>query len=364
MVLDDPAMVGRGTYRPRLMIHVPGNMLESHGQQGFGLYGRIAPDLRRMGIEVEFLARPRTTELATYTKEDFHLVHHGFLRRFNLLNCGIAYIWPFWSIDQRGVLCDSSIINARPQLDSIDPERARRFVEGLHARTAGRGISKYDQPELGRERGHGGIVIFLQGLSDPVLRSMYMLETEMLDLVVRYREGRDVLIKPHPKFPDTIATAHATMLAEQHKGVRVLDANIHDLLAGAHCSVSICSGASFEGLLHRTPAILFGRSDFAACAWTVKTEEEAEKALRGIGDRPFDYERFLFWFLRKKMFSQRNPNLAGRVLQRIQRTGFEMLPEGVVSENVLARVAEPARNQGQRPPHDRQTAPGAGDMER
>ena len=330
---------------PRLVIHVPGNMLVQHGQKGFGLYGRIAPDLRRMGLVVDFVSRPRTTELTAYTKEDFHLVHHGFLRRFNLLNCGIAYIWPFWSIDQRGVLCDSSMINAKAQLDDIDPKRARRFFEGMRGKTVGRGISKYDQPEAGRENGHGAIVVFLQGMSDPILRSMFMLETEMLELVVRHRAGRDVLIKPHPKFPETIATVHAQMLAQRHKGVRVLDANIHDLLAGAYCSVSICSGASFEGLLHRTPAILFGRSDFAACAWTVRTEEEAEKALREIGAAHFDYERFLYWFLRKKMYSQRNPNLAGRVLQRIQRTGFEMLPDGLVLEDILGRVDAPARSE-------------------
>ncbi|MEO0712166.1 MAG: hypothetical protein AAFY68_15705, partial [Pseudomonadota bacterium] len=61
------------------------------------------------------------------------------------------------------------------------------------------------------------------------------------------------------------------------------DANVHDLLEGAYCTVSICSGASFEGLFHGTPAVLFGRADFAACAWSVETEEDAERALAEIG---------------------------------------------------------------------------------
>lgn len=335
MVMDNPPMV-----TPKLLIHVPGNLLDRHGQAGFGLYGRIAPDLRRLGLQVDFVERPSTTELSAYSKEDFHLVHHGFLRRFNLLNCGIAYVWPYWYLDQRGVLCDSSMINATPRLAGVNGKQARKFFDALHRKTAGRGISKYDQPERDAPIGTGAIVVFLQGMSDPVLRSMHMMETEMLDLVVRHRQGRPVLIKPHPKFPDTIASAHALMLAEREAGVRVIDANIHDLLEGAYCSVSICSGASFEGLFHRVPAVLFGRSDFAACAWTVRNPAEAERALKEIGDTDFPYERFLFWFLRKKMFNQRNPNLAARVLQRIKRTGFELLPEGAVSP--VARVLGPS----------------------
>ncbi|KZY39196.1 hypothetical protein A3731_39050, partial [Roseovarius sp. HI0049] len=253
-------------------------------------------------------------------------------RRFNLLNCGIAYVWPYWYLDQRGVLCDSSMINANPRLAGVNDRQAAKFLDTLYRKTAGRGVSKYDQPERNEAIGQGAIVVFLQGLSDPVLRSMHMMETEMLDLVMRHRQGRRVLIKPHPKFPETIASARARMLAKREADVRVVDVNIHDLLEGAYCSVSICSGASFEGLFHRVPAILFGRSDFAACAWTVRTEEEAERALKEIGSAEFPYERFLFWFLRKKMYNQRNPNLAARVLQRIKRTGFELMPEGTVSK--------------------------------
>ncbi len=327
MVLDDPAVVGRpSSPAPGLVIHVPAHLLARHGQAGFGLYGRIAPDFRRMGIEVTFVERPSTTELALYNKRDFHIVHHGFLRRFNLLNCGIAYVWPYWYLDRRGVLCDSSMINAAPRLARLDAGRAARFVRGLYDRTAARGGSKHAQPPRAGGLESGAIVVFLQGLSEPVLRSMYMMETEMLEIVIRHRDARPVLIKPHPQFPDTIAVAHALRLAGRHPGVSLTGANVHDLLDGAYCSVSICSGASFEGLMHHTPAILFGRSDFAACAWTVRTEAEAARALREIRARDFEYDRFLYWFLRRKMYSQRNPDLAARVLQRIAQTGFELRP--------------------------------------
>ena len=104
----------------------------------------------------------------------------------------------------------------------------------------------------------------------------------------------------------------------------MVDANVHDLLEGAYCSVSICSGACFEGLFHRTPAVLFGRADFAACAWSVDSAEEGVRALREVGQVAFEYERFLYWFLQRKMFNAQDARLVDRVIQRISRTGFDL----------------------------------------
>ena len=315
--------------RASVIIHVPRDMLERYGQMGFGLYAALAPGLRDRGVPVTFVERPGTTDLVHYTKTDFHLVHHGFLRRFNLLNTGIAYLWPFWYLDQRGVLCDSSLGRARPDLSTIPEDRAKAFVARVGGRSKEKGQSKHDQPPRQGAMAKDAIVVFLQGISDPVMRSMAMMENEMLELVLKHRAGRRVLIKLHPKFPNTIGAAYAEHFAKEHDGVEIVDANVHDLLEGAYCSVSICSGASFEGLFHRTPAILFGRADFAACAWSVETADEAQRALAEIRQVPFEYERFLYWFLQRKMFNAQDDNLVDRVIHRISRTGFDL---GVTSE--------------------------------
>ncbi|MEO0370979.1 MAG: hypothetical protein AAF231_05935, partial [Pseudomonadota bacterium] len=236
--------------QPRLIIHVPRDMLQRYGQEGFGLYAALAPGMRARGVPVEFVDRPGTTDLTHYTREDFHLVHHGFLRRFNLLNTGIAYLWPYWYLDQRGVLCDSSLGRAQPDLSHVPLGRAQAFFGRVGGRLKEKGQSKHDQPPRQGPLAEGAIVVFLQGLSDPVLRNMAMLETEMLDLVVAHRAERRVVIKVHPKFPGTIAAAHAEALTTSEQNVEIIDANVHDLLEGAYCSVSICSGASFEGLFH------------------------------------------------------------------------------------------------------------------
>ena len=323
---------------PQLYIHLPGQLIERHGPEGFGLYAAILPTLRRLQVPYEVIERPSTTLLQTSDKRHFHLVHHGFLRRFNMMNCGMSYIAPYWYVDPRGVLCDSSLARAVPDFDKVEEDRAARFFDTLADKVVRRGLSKHKQPVRVSAIGQGRIVVFLQGLSDPVLRNMYMTETEMLDLVVEHREGRDVLIKPHPKWPDTIARVHAEELAMRHNGVRLVTANVHDLLEGAYCSVSICSGAAFEGFLHRTPAILFGRSDFAACAYTVRSAEEAASALRNIRHYDYPYENFVYWFLRRKMFNARSPTIGHRVLHRIARTGFEFVPQEVLEQDLKARM--------------------------
>ncbi len=323
---------------PAIVIHVPRDMLARYGQEGFGLYATLAPGLRARGILVRFVERPATTDLSHYTKSDFHLVHHGFLRRFNLLNTGIAYLWPYWYLDQRGVLCDSSLGRAHPDLSQIPEARARSFVERLGGRLIAKGKSKHDQPPRQGALAEEHIVVFLQGMSDPVLRSLYMMETEMLDQVMAHRQGREVLIKVHPKFSDTIAAAQAEALARTVPGVRLVEANVHDLLEGAYCSVSICSGASFEGLFHHVPAILFGRADFAACAWSVETAPEAAEAFKKVREVTFDYDRFLYWFLQRKMFNAQDEGLVDRVIQRIMRTGFDL---GVKAQADEVQIVEP-----------------------
>lgn len=312
--------------RPKLFVHLPKPALERHPNGDFGLYKRLLPPLKSLGVMVEVVARTSTVELDHYTQDDFHLVHHGFIRKFNLLNAGIAYLKPFWYLDPRGVLCDSSISRAVPDLDRYDPEIAKSFVGNLRNRYIARGASKYAQPPRKERLGQGKIVVFLQGMSEPVLRNMYMTEIEMLDLVTKHRGEREILIKVHPKWPGSVSAAFAGKLASEQSGVNVVDANIHDLLDGAYCSVSICSGACFEGFLHNTPALLFGNSDFRAGALTVSSAEEVPEAIRDIGSMHFRHELFLHWFLRKRAYDIRNPSLQDRFLKRLAKAGYQLAP--------------------------------------
>ena len=82
------------------------------------------------------------------------------------------------------------------------------------------------------------------------------------------------------------------------------------------------------------------RADDAEAA---RLAEEAERALTEIGEVDFPYERFLFWFLRKKMYNQRDPSLVARVLQRIKRTGFDLMPDGPAGP--VTRVLGPAEDE-------------------
>ncbi len=311
----------------KLFIHLPASMLERHSEGEFGLYKRLLSYFKSRGIQVEIVERPSTTELSQLSKGAFHLVHHGRIKHPNVLNCGIAYFPDYWYVDPQGVLCDSSLGLKNPDYSTIETDKAQAFFYKLRKEYLETGVSKYAQPIRCESFGKGHIVVFLQGMSDPVARNMHMTEFEMLNLLVKQCSDRPILVKPHPKKENAASVMYAHAMAKKEPRLRVVTANVHDLLKDAYCSVSICSGASFEGFLHRTPAILFGRSDFGACSLTVQTEEELIHALKKVENCKFQYELFLFWFLKRRTFYVHDDNLPLRILRRISRTGFRLEPQ-------------------------------------
>ena len=52
----------------------------------------------------------------------------------------------------------------------------------------------------------------------------------------------------------------------------------------------------------------------------------------------FDYDRFLYWFLQRKMFNAQDEGLVDRVIQRIMRTGFDL---GVKAQADEVQIVEP-----------------------
>ena len=97
---------------------------------------------------------------------------------------------------------------------------------------------------------------------------------------------------------------------------------MHDLLAAACATVSVNSAASIEGLLHGTPAILFGRSDFHAAAETVTRAEDFQPALQRALARPRDYTAFLYWYFHDQCLWLGDPGLTDRIVAIFADAGF------------------------------------------
>lgn len=264
---------------------------------------------------------PRDTKGGAVPDGHLHIVNNGAAVGPGYLNTATAYLEDYWHLDPQGVQANSSIADRPYDPASIDPETAATHLAALRARFVTPRRSRYRQPARRAELSPGGIAVFLQGPA-PYARGQAHLRPEaMLRAVCAGAGGREVWVKPHPLKPEEGA---ALILRMQRAGLPVLPvgANVHDLLAAAAVTVSVNSAASVEGLLHGTPAVLFGRSDVAAVVETVTRADDFAPALDRALARSRDYAAFLYWYFHIHCLWLGAPDLHTRIWQIFADAGF------------------------------------------
>lgn len=308
---------------------MPRHMAAPDGSGLPGFYRHLSKGLSDLGAKVEIRHRDVDDLASTPPRPDFGFVHNGRIARQGILNTGLAYIAPFWYVDKAGIFADSSIAAALFDPGTVAPQPAERFYSRLSARLCGSRESRYPQKAEHTDIPAGSIAVFLQDLSDPVERARYMTAREMLQSVLAHTNGRPVIVKPHPRNMGEETAQLQDWLARAHPDVIVSDANLHDILASAAVSVSISSAVSMEGMLHRVPAVLFGRSDFHHCAETVRRAQDWPAALDRALNRDWPFDRFLFWFLREHCIAAGSKRMMPTVLNRMREAGADMTELGV-----------------------------------
>lgn len=290
-------------------------------------YTRLARGLQGLGARVEW--RHRDIDGLRRGAEGGHvdLVHATAVGRAQALTLGGAYLDRFQYLDPDGIFFESSTARAQFRPDAIAPEPAQRFWSDLRALYVTPRRSRHSQPEAVTRFVGGHIAVFLQDLSDPVLRARHMTAEQMLAAVLAHRDGRAVVVKPHPRNlgPETEALLAGLRALP---GVTVTEANLHDILAGAAVSVSISSSVGLEGMLHGVPAVFFGASDLHHNAVTVRAAAEWPQALAQALTTDWPHARFLLWFLRRRNLDARRPFMA-RVLERIAGVGGDLVALGL-----------------------------------
>jgi hypothetical protein len=286
------------------------------------LYGAIRDLVRARGGRV-VLAAPgieRDDKRQPLQDGNLHIVNNGHVRAPGYLNAATAYLEGYWHLDPRGVQSASSIGLAEFDPHAVDPMSAAAHLADLRARFAARRRSRYQQMAARTDLQPGGIAVFLQG-PEPYLRGQAYLDApEMLRAICAGAGGREVWVKPHPLKVDEGEALIASLRAEGLM-IRAVQANVHDLAAAAVVTVSVNSAVAIEGMLHDTPAIVFGRSDFHAAVETVMEADGFPAALERALARPRDYSAFLQWYFQQCLWLG-DPGLAGRILAIFAAAGF------------------------------------------
>lgn len=314
--------------RAQVRLHLPGQMFGPDGPRLPQFFRRLLTQLEQRGAETAVLHRDYAALAEVPSEGHFDLVHNGQLRRTRALNLGVAYLGRFFYADPQGVYFESTINDMVFNADTVPVKSAMAFMAEQRALWVEGRKSRHAQPQAVEMLGKGHIAIFLQDWSDPVERARYMDSDQMVRTVVEAAAGRDVIVKPHPRYAGRETQKIRQYLRRTHPHVRVTEANIHDILVGAAVTVSISSSVALEGMLHRVPAVLFGRSDLHHCAEIVRTPQDWPAALDRALTRDWPYGRFLLWFLRRQNIDTARPFL-DKMMDRMAAQGADFATLGI-----------------------------------
>ncbi|PCJ04253.1 MAG: hypothetical protein COB16_19205 [Rhodobacteraceae bacterium] len=144
----------------------------------------------------------------------------------------------------------------------------------------------------------------------------------MLKDVLAGAGDRHVLVKPHPRASNAEDIDAVIKLARHDSRLVLTDANVHDMLAASCASVSINSTVVLEGFLHRTPAILYGKSDFHHISENVTRLGGFDLALEGALQRSGGYAQYLTWYFRHNCLAIEAQNLESQIWRIFTTAGF------------------------------------------
>ena len=308
----------------KVILHLPDHALQDfRAKPIYGIHAAIDRLILARGGQV--MVAPRGDALygrhALPGDGDLHIVENGRAQGPGYLNAAVAYLEGYFHLDPEGVLADASTRHLVYDPDAVDSRAAHAFFDRLKVRFSARRHSRYRQKQGQVDLPDGFIAVFLQGPKPERSGQAHMPTAAMLRCVAGGAGGRPVVVKPHPLKPGLGAEQISAARAAGAVLVQT-DANVHDILAAAAVTVSINSATGFEGFLHGTPAIFFGRSDFHQCVETVRRPEDFAKALTRALSRKRNYAKAMYWYFGRHGFWLDDPNLDAKLLAQFVKAGF------------------------------------------
>lgn len=257
--------------------------------------------------------------------EGFHIIDHGAVRHPRVLNTGTAYVAPFRNLDPWGIRAFSSIAALKFDGARYGHKAARLFRERLCQRLVAARVSRYQQPENLTVIPQNCIAVFLQSEAHRLVgETCFLTMREMVVALTQRADPRPIVIKPHPRDFDSETHAWLRQQERNDPRIRIVAANIHDIIAAADVVVTINSAVGIEAMIHGKPVVLCGHSDFHHCAETVRAIAEMDAKIAQAEARIWPHAAFLFWYFIKNCVAGGRDSLIDDVLAKIAATGFDV----------------------------------------
>lgn len=254
---------------------------------------------------------------------NLHFIQNGLIQGEGVLNVTIAMIEPYWQVDPKGILADSSIRDAvfNPRKIGWKPSKAlmRELKRDKLVARRSRYVHGGDRVQLPED----AVVLFYQGDGVLTQRAQTCSTEDMLRAMVEGAGGRPVVVKPHPLIGLRGMEDTLEKLRGEGMPIDVIDGNVHDMLDQVAVTVSVNSACSFEGFLHRKPAILFGKSDFHHFAINLEDPFDFSAGLERALSFDGPYVKYIWWYLEQQNISGYAPDFFDRVMARAALVGFD-----------------------------------------
>lgn len=314
----------------KVVFHLPKQFHDNYLElTHLSLFRKIHDLITSRGGEIEVRRRhealrsPFQTDLAEYLEaENLHIIENGMVLKSNALNTALAYLPPYFHLDGRGVLAESSAGGAVYDEKEVNTVLAMSKFRGLQDRLVKKRRSRYGPKEEHTKIPGGCIAVFLQGDNPHRQGTAYCDNETLLRTVAEHAGDRTVVVKAHPISKQLDDAQLILKLLQEGLPLVATDANIHDILRQCDVTVSYNSAVSIEGFLHNKPAILFGKSDFHHVVEVVRRPDDFSIALEAALSKSVDYAKYVHWYFSKHTLSVEDWQIEAKILQAFERAGF------------------------------------------
>jgi len=315
---------------PKVIIHLRKQHADYELSRGFlKLYQVIVEMMEAEGFSTE--VRPmgpgvrntvRHVPDSRFEDGNLHILDDCQMQMPNVLNAALAYLDGFWQLDPNGTRAFSSIGGREFRENMVPYQYAKKFYGRLQRTWKDARKTRYSPLREREEIPADCISVFFQGSFPKVVGATDFTDITMLQDVLQGAGDRPVVVKLHPRLADIGTMAELADIAAGDSRVMISGANIHDILAASCASVSVNSSVAIEGFLHRTPAVLYGKSDFHHMAETVTGPGQFAEALERALARTGGYAQFMTWYFRNNCLEIGAADLEQKIWEIFARAGF------------------------------------------
>ncbi|WP_139280687.1 capsular polysaccharide export protein, LipB/KpsS family [Shimia gijangensis] len=304
---------------------MPASWLTQDGKEIPPFYQKAFEGLDGLGVPYKTIVLDRERVLQRIDADEcFHLINHGNTPHPRALMVGLAYLYPFWHVDPKGIRAFSSIGETRFRPGQIDGDTAREFLTGLRHKWVEPRKSRYEQQrQIAEDLPEGATAVFLQSEKYRLVEETCFMDCwQMIEACLEADQG-PVVVKPHPLDLDQDTYERLVEMQNQHTDLHISLDNIHDILDSCERVVTINSAVGIEAYMHRKPVILCGQSDFHHIADVARSPAALTELLKQEPSGRV-HAKFLYWYFAQNCVNAGRGNVARQILRKVRAAGYSL----------------------------------------